>query len=208
MNPRGTHAPIRFRVGRLQPGSATPPRNVIKSLSAIHLSPPNGHWHQVQAAPSSTAPGALTAGAATIFSTTAARFPGDVERSAETCSGIASRRVPGPFASLPQPTPNRKRRYAGSRARSPHPARMPHGPGVSRPVQERSKFGRPVTVIGDQARAHGTARVCQQLCRVTLSSPAASIPFALRGRRARSPTIRTSFPPSSIPLDLAPRGRV
>src|SRR5262249_51560734 len=25
LNPRGTHAPIRFRVGRLQPGSATPP---------------------------------------------------------------------------------------------------------------------------------------------------------------------------------------
>src|SRR5215831_12733474 len=26
LNPRGTCAPIRFRVGRLQPGSATPPR--------------------------------------------------------------------------------------------------------------------------------------------------------------------------------------
>src|SRR6266404_7100995 len=26
LNPRGTYAPIRFRVGRLQPGSATPPR--------------------------------------------------------------------------------------------------------------------------------------------------------------------------------------
>src|SRR5207237_4534726 len=25
LNPRGTYAPIRFRVGRLQPGSATPP---------------------------------------------------------------------------------------------------------------------------------------------------------------------------------------
>jgi hypothetical protein len=28
LNPRGTYAPIRFRVGRLQPGSATPPRTV------------------------------------------------------------------------------------------------------------------------------------------------------------------------------------
>src|SRR5216117_3542164 len=27
LNPRGTCAPIRFRVGRLQPGSATPPRH-------------------------------------------------------------------------------------------------------------------------------------------------------------------------------------
>ena len=32
MNPRGTCAPIRFRVGRLQPGSATPPRNTISIL--------------------------------------------------------------------------------------------------------------------------------------------------------------------------------
>src|SRR5258705_8141034 len=28
LNPRGTCAPIRFRVGRLQPGSATPPLSV------------------------------------------------------------------------------------------------------------------------------------------------------------------------------------
>ena len=33
MNPRGTCAPIRFRVGRLQPGSATPPACVIGCLS-------------------------------------------------------------------------------------------------------------------------------------------------------------------------------
>lgn len=32
LNPRGTCAPIRFRVGRLQPGSATPPRNVVSIL--------------------------------------------------------------------------------------------------------------------------------------------------------------------------------
>jgi hypothetical protein len=32
LNPRGTCAPIRFRVGRLQPGSATPPRNLFKML--------------------------------------------------------------------------------------------------------------------------------------------------------------------------------
>ena len=31
LNPRGTHAPIRFRVGRLQPGSATPPH--VKSIT-------------------------------------------------------------------------------------------------------------------------------------------------------------------------------
>ena len=36
MNPRGTCAPIRFRVGRLQPGSATPPRNHI---STLHVAP-------------------------------------------------------------------------------------------------------------------------------------------------------------------------
>src|SRR5262249_54065465 len=29
LNPRGTYAPIRFRVGRLQPGSATPPRSQL-----------------------------------------------------------------------------------------------------------------------------------------------------------------------------------
>jgi hypothetical protein len=34
LNPRGTCAPIRFRVGRLQPGSATPPRNSISILDA------------------------------------------------------------------------------------------------------------------------------------------------------------------------------
>jgi hypothetical protein len=34
LNPRGTCAPIRFRVGRLQPGSATPPRN---SISMLHV---------------------------------------------------------------------------------------------------------------------------------------------------------------------------
>ena len=32
LNPRGTCAPIRFRVGRLQPGSATPPRLMSRSL--------------------------------------------------------------------------------------------------------------------------------------------------------------------------------
>ena len=32
LNPRGTCAPIRFRVGRLQPGSATPPRVVFTML--------------------------------------------------------------------------------------------------------------------------------------------------------------------------------
>src|SRR4029434_6468398 len=32
LNPRGTCAPIRFRVGRLQPGSATPPRNTFSIL--------------------------------------------------------------------------------------------------------------------------------------------------------------------------------
>jgi hypothetical protein len=32
LNPRGTYAPIRFRVGRLQPGSATPPRTLSVSL--------------------------------------------------------------------------------------------------------------------------------------------------------------------------------
>jgi hypothetical protein len=36
LNPRGTCAPIRFRVGRLQPGSATPPRNRI---SMLHVAP-------------------------------------------------------------------------------------------------------------------------------------------------------------------------
>src|ERR1700675_1213300 len=34
LNPRGTCAPIRFRVGRLQPGSATPPRNLFDMLHA------------------------------------------------------------------------------------------------------------------------------------------------------------------------------
>src|SRR5262249_35339630 len=35
LNPRGTCAPIRFRVGRLQPGSATPPRNLLSILHVI-----------------------------------------------------------------------------------------------------------------------------------------------------------------------------
>jgi hypothetical protein len=42
LNPRGTYAPIRFRVGRLQPGSATPPH--IKSLTCN--TPPD--WHQLE----------------------------------------------------------------------------------------------------------------------------------------------------------------
>jgi hypothetical protein len=33
LNPRGTYAPIRFRVGRLQPGSATPPRTLTDTHS-------------------------------------------------------------------------------------------------------------------------------------------------------------------------------
>src|SRR5262249_49246282 len=35
LNPRGTYAPIRFRVGRLQPGSATPPRQFIGDLDLV-----------------------------------------------------------------------------------------------------------------------------------------------------------------------------
>ena len=41
MNPRGTCAPIRFRVGRLQPGSATPPRLISRSL---HQAPQCSRW--------------------------------------------------------------------------------------------------------------------------------------------------------------------
>src|SRR5499427_10462132 len=35
LNPRGTCAPIRFRVGRLQPGSATPPRQSSSPLKEL-----------------------------------------------------------------------------------------------------------------------------------------------------------------------------
>src|SRR5688572_28224169 len=38
LNPRGTCAPIRFRVGRLQPGSATPPRHHTRLVSKNRLS--------------------------------------------------------------------------------------------------------------------------------------------------------------------------
>ena len=47
LNPRGTCAPIRFRVGRLQPGSATPPRNVFNHatrLLAFGTSSPRKAW--------------------------------------------------------------------------------------------------------------------------------------------------------------------
>ena len=69
MNPRGTYAPIRFRVGRLQPGSATPPHHYIHTLASItrlkaawisgqgpeySLSPRDGPWKEL---------GRLTAGA-------------------------------------------------------------------------------------------------------------------------------------------------
>src|SRR5215471_12964101 len=37
LNPRGTCAPIRFRVGRLQPGSATPPRKIFSQLPRVLL---------------------------------------------------------------------------------------------------------------------------------------------------------------------------
>src|SRR5262249_16263843 len=37
LNPRGTCAPIRFRVGRLQPGSATPPQSLFSQLYCIRL---------------------------------------------------------------------------------------------------------------------------------------------------------------------------
>ena len=55
LNPRGTCAPIRFRVGRLQPGSATPPRHLrsflLKELaqerSALRASHPGYHRHLV-----------------------------------------------------------------------------------------------------------------------------------------------------------------
>ena len=40
LNPRGTCAPIRFRVGRLQPGSATPPRRIPYLYSSFR----DGRW--------------------------------------------------------------------------------------------------------------------------------------------------------------------
>src|SRR5437879_588065 len=53
LNPRGTYAPIRFRVGRLQPGSATPPRIAHRLVSKNALSRP-------AASPASTPPVAAT----------------------------------------------------------------------------------------------------------------------------------------------------
>ena len=40
LNPRGTYAPIRFRVGRLQPGSATPPHIESNTCNTPRA------WHQ------------------------------------------------------------------------------------------------------------------------------------------------------------------
>src|SRR5712692_11213084 len=44
LNPRGTCAPIRFRVGRLQPGSATPPRLMSRSLPQLTQVPKCSRW--------------------------------------------------------------------------------------------------------------------------------------------------------------------
>ena len=48
LNPRGTYAPIRFRVGRLQPGSATPPLNLISQLRRVRLTSSSVSSHKVQ----------------------------------------------------------------------------------------------------------------------------------------------------------------
>jgi hypothetical protein len=60
LNPRGTCAPIRFRVGRLQPGSATPPRNLFNMLHAYWRSARLPHGKPVrqecQVTPSRRAP--------------------------------------------------------------------------------------------------------------------------------------------------------
>src|SRR5919204_2994191 len=48
LNPRGTCAPIRFRVGRLQPGSATPPD---QTLSTIYRLPRASRLRQCRRGP-------------------------------------------------------------------------------------------------------------------------------------------------------------
>jgi hypothetical protein len=100
LNPRGTHAPIRFRVGRLQPGSATPPRQSQPAAYLESRLPRSGGF-----------PHNLLDGVGRVAGT-------QIERGAAPCSGSSSRRAYGPFASLLQPPPNGKRRCAGARARS------------------------------------------------------------------------------------------
>src|SRR5437870_235514 len=74
LNPRGTFwAPIRFRVGRLQPGSATPPHQVSQQSRTL------------------TAPGTTTAGAAN--SRTARKStPAARSRKAKVCRKVAAQR--------------------------------------------------------------------------------------------------------------------
>src|SRR5262249_18278309 len=82
LNPRGTFwAPIRFRVGRLQPGSATPPRQYNQYF--LGYVTPNA-WaptaEESKFSRSSTALTVLeatTAGTCAIFSTAATKRPGD-----------------------------------------------------------------------------------------------------------------------------------
>jgi hypothetical protein len=51
LNPRGTCAPIRFRVGRLQPGSATPPRLMSRSLPQLTQVPKCSRWTRESPSP-------------------------------------------------------------------------------------------------------------------------------------------------------------
>ena len=90
LNPRGTHAPIRFRVGRLRPGSATPPRSRIKRLESISSlrtsreSPATPRSLEVPTAPS-LVPAPATR-ARPIFSTAATRWSGEGVGTSEPCS--------------------------------------------------------------------------------------------------------------------------
>ena len=120
MNPRGTFwAPIRFRVGRLQPGSATPPHQYrqqfiayltvraeclqLRSLSLVEVPPRSRCSGRPWRAPVRFSRRLLQVSRATGAGTT------------EPCSTFASRPALGPFASLPQQRRDAKRTCGAER---------------------------------------------------------------------------------------------
>ena len=163
MNPRGTFwAPIRFRVGRLRPGSATPPRSSGANLPSVS---PQAHAPRSLSAESKSrrssepfmALGATAVGAATIFSTAAAGWSGD--RCAYRCTMLSVRHPPSSWTV-------RKSTPADTRREAP-----PTPPAASR-ARSRTFRGADAQRLGKQwARAASGGEALQDLLAPPIGEP-------------------------------------
>ena len=109
LNPRGTFwAPIRFRVGRLQPGSATPPRSLMRIYDMDSRSTGFSSCREVKFTSSSAASAGLGVpltwpGGATSFSTESEGDPGSDGCTSRPSPAIASSRVSEGFTDRLRP---------------------------------------------------------------------------------------------------------